>query len=289
MQKTIYIVTGLAGAGRSTVLKSFEDREFYCLDNLNIDLLRYSLELIRQGKLRGKGYAFGLDVSDEKVVADFPAFKASVSADFKLRVIFLTAEPEVIIARFGATRRRHPLAKDTDKISELITQEKLLLQPIENLADMVLDTSQYEPRQLNGVIEQHLAGEIPTRSMHVVLTSFGFKNGLVTPVDLLFDVRFLRNPFYVEELKEKTGIELGVKEYISEDVNYEEFMEKICGLLTFLLPKYYAEGKHYLRIGVGCTGGKHRSVFVAEELLRRLTQYPQKNLKFSLFHRDITH
>lgn len=283
----LVVVTGLSGAGLTTVLNTLQDSGFYCIDNLPVQLVQSAVDFILKGKVQARGFALGMDIRDKRFAQDFPALKQQLSAQLRLDVIFLTAESEVLASRYNATRRAHPLVGKRGDISSAIEKERALLAPVKTAADQVVDTTTLSPHALARRIEDRYANAIAPRSLYVTITSFGYKYGQLRPSDEILDVRFLPNPFFIQDLREKSGKEREVAAYIAADQRTQSFLEKIEDLHRFLLPLYFSEGKHYFRIGIGCTGGKHRSVFVAEWLAERLRAMPLSNIVVNVIHRDL--
>lgn len=262
----------------------------YCIDNLPMEMFSTIIDMMESGRIRAdQGLALGMDVRDRSFAQQFPEIKRKVASKVRLEVVFLTADDHVIATRFSTTRRRHPLLKDGETLSEVIEDERQLLSPVEEAADVVFDTSAWTPHMLARAMENRFFKEAPGRQLHVTITSFGFKFGQVKPVDTMFDVRFLDNPYFVPELKEKSGLDRAVHDYIFARDNAKKMMAMMEEMLRFLLPHYYKEGKHYFRIGIGCSGGRHRSVAFAEELGRSFLANPIPNTITTIIHRDIEH
>ncbi len=284
----LVIVTGLSGAGNSTALKALADQGMYCIDNMPCQMVDQMITLWEKGEIDARhGLAFCMDLRDKSFAKKFHELKKGLQARLKVVVIFLTANDHTLVTRFSATRRRHPLLGTGETISDAIKLERELLAPVEEAADVVFDTSDWPPHKLGREIESYLAADIPERMLHVTLTSFGFKHGQVQPVDSLFDVRFLPNPFFVDKLRPKSGLDEAVRKYILSFEAAGLMADKIEDMLRFLIPQYHAEGKHYFRVGIGCTGGKHRSVCLVEELGRRFLSRPTDKTVVTLLHRDI--
>lgn len=281
----LVIVTGVSGAGRSVAIKSLEDNDFFCIDNLPVDLFRATAEFIKRSSQAR--HAIGMDIRDEKFIKSFYTLKDELSSDIDVEVVFLTASDEVLARRYQTTRRKHPLLDTGGDLLTAIKREKALLSQIEKNADMAFDTSSWSPHYLSRIIEERFTKDHPRRNLFVSITSFGFKYGGYRDADSVFDVRFLDNPHFVNELREKSGLNQAVRDYIFKDSRTQEFIDKLIDLHRFLLPNYFAEGKHYFRIGIGCTGGKHRSVCLAEELAKRLTELNLANILVSVSHRDL--
>ena len=279
-KRRIFIVTGLSGAGKSQALKIFGDFGFYCVDNLPLALFKNFTDYVKQNGER-KDIALGIDVREGGRVRDMPKILNSmVQDDFVVKVIFLDASEECLIRRFSETKHRHPIHK---KLAAAIAHEREVMSPIRTMADKVIDTSDLKLGELKEKLSA-LMGLTREGDMQISVVSFGFKNGILKDCDIVMDVRFLPNPYYIAELREKTGLDKDVQDYIMSFKETKEFAEKFADLIKYLIPKYIKEGKSYLTIAMGCTGGKHRSVFMAHELAQRLVK---AGLNATEFHRDI--
>lgn len=284
----LVIVTGLSGAGNSTALHALADAGLYCIDNLPMELIGPTISLLESGRIvADNGLALCMDVRDLSFATQFPELRRQLAERIRLEVVFLTADSHVLATRFGATRRKHPLLRSGETLTEAIERERELLGPVEEAADTVFDTSTWSPHQLARAVESRLSAELPARMLHVAVTSFGFKHGQVQPVDTLFDVRFLDNPYFVPALKSKSGLDAEVRDYVLGNDTARTMLAKMEDLLRFLLPLYYEEGKHYFRLGIGCTGGRHRSVCLAEEIGRLFFLKPVPHTVLTIIHRDI--
>jgi UPF0042 nucleotide-binding protein len=284
----LVIVTGLSGAGNSTALAALADAGMYCIDNLPMEMLVPTIDLLEAGRFGAEhGLALCMDVRNKGFATKFPEVTRKLGARVRLEVIFLTAEDHALATRFSTTRRRHPLLGDGETLIEAIQRERELLGPVEESADAVFDTTNWTPQQLARAVEGRVQNDLSTRSLHITITSFGFKHGQLAPIDMLFDVRFLDNPYFVPELKAKSGLEPEVREFIFSRANATTMLAKMEDMLRFLVPLFYQEGKHYLRIGIGCTGGRHRSVCFAEELGRKFLAKPMPHAVLTILHRDI--
>ncbi|WP_051329410.1 RNase adapter RapZ [Geminicoccus roseus] len=278
----IVIVTGMAGAGRTTALKVLEDLGLEAVDNLPIGLLR---KLVQTVDPLETDLAIGIDPRSrtfdvEALITRLERLRGSGVAE--IRLLFLDCDDEVLRRRFSETRRRHPLAFDRS-LEDGIAHERQILARVREMADHIIDTSALTAADLKRVISGHFdAAEGQRLAIHVM--SFSFRNGLPREADLVFDVRFLRNPHYDRDLRPMTGLDQPVQEYVADDLDFASFMERLVNLLLPLLPRYRAEGKSYLTIAVGCTGGKHRSVFVAESLSAQLRE---AGWVVGAHHRDI--
>ncbi len=279
-KRRIFIITGLSGAGKSQALKIFGDFGFYCVDNLPLALFKNFTDYIKQNGER-KDIALGIDVREGGRLKDMPKILNSMVADdFIVKVIFLDASEECLIRRFSETKHRHPIHK---KLAAAIAHEREVMSPIRTMADKVIDTSDLKLGELKEKLSA-LLGLTREGDMQISVVSFGFKNGILKDCDIVMDVRFLPNPYYIPELREKTGLDKEVQNYIMSFKETQEFAEKFADLIKYLIPKYIKEGKSYLTIAMGCTGGKHRSVFMAHELAQRLAK---AGLNATEFHRDI--
>lgn len=283
----LVIVTGLSGAGKSTAIKALEDLSFYCIDNLPFAMVDDAVDHLLQSKWTPRRYALGMDARDKEFIAGFADLQMRLKQRIKLDVLFLTCAPDQLAERYSTTRRKHPMLDSGGQLIAAIRRENHALQPIEKLADVSFDTTTWSVHFLARKVEERYSGRLVGRQLHVNITSFGFKNGLLKPVDTVFDVRFLRNPFFDPLLKDRTGLESAVANYVFEDPNAKLFLDKLVSLHQFLLPEYYKEGKHYFRIGIGCTGGKHRSVAMAERLAVDLANLNLPQIAISVNHRDL--
>lgn len=270
----LIIVTGMSGAGKSTALKILEDFGFFCVDNLPIRLIETFTELAVGDQ--DKDVALGIDIRSGR---DLPLLQNIIQKwkenDFPFSIIFLDAEDEVLIKRFKETRRAHPLARH-GRIEQGILLEREKLAFLQASADYVLDTGNMLTKELRRSLEQIFFDDQKESSLGVTVLSFGFKYGIPSDADLVFDVRFLPNPYYEPELREHTGLEKIVQDFVMQGTAGEEFLKKLADLMGFLLPLYEQEGKNQLVIAVGCTGGKHRSVTIACRLaacLKALGRY----------------
>lgn len=279
----IILVTGLSGAGKTSALKAFEDLGFECIDNVPLSLLR-NLTGGDGGEPR-KPLAVGIDIRTR----DFGAAAFAEELDQlktetggRTRMLFMDCTDDELRRRYGETRHRHPLAQDRP-ISDGIAHERRLMAPLRDRADVVLDTTSFGPGEMKTILKGHFGTEADG-GLALFVTSFGFKNGLPREADLVFDVRFLNNPHYDPVLKPLTGRDEAVAEHVAADPGFAPFFDGLTALLAPLLPRYAQEGKSYLTIALGCTGGRHRSVFVAETLRRWLEQ---KGERVHLRHRDL--
>lgn len=262
------IVTGMSGAGKSSVLKMLEDTGFFCVDNLPIKLVKKFVKLIVQG--HNDKVALGLDIRSGQSLDELDEILNDMKdSGFKYEILFLDCSTEVLVKRFKETRRIHPLSQ-TERVDKGIELEREKLDFLRRKADIIIDTSHLLIRELKSQIDTIFVEEEKFKNFMVMILSFGFKYGIPVDSDLIFDVRFLSNPYYVPELKEKTGMETEVSSFVMASDAAGQFLNKLEDMLTFLIPHYISEGKNQLVIGIGCTGGKHRSVTLTNELAKRL-------------------
>ena len=277
------VVTGLSGSGKSTALKVLEDLGFYCIDNLPVALMPRFLELWQSSREDVGRVALGIDVRERRFPQDFPrVFDELREAGVALEVIYLEASDDVLVRRFSETRRPHPAAEG-GTVADGIRRERDALREVRELADRILDTSAFTVHELRAALRELLA-TTEAGTMTVALVSFGYKYGLPTDTDLALDCRFLPNPFFVDELRPKTGTDPEVATWVLDRPDARKFLEHVLALLDFALPRYHREGKSYLTIAMGCTGGRHRSVTLVEELRRQLAGRGHRVL---VRHRDI--
>ncbi|MBQ2888237.1 MAG: RNase adapter RapZ [Firmicutes bacterium] len=265
------IVTGMSGAGKTNLVQVLEDMGYYCVDNLPPNLFGKFVDLILQVQDDGARVALVADVRGGKFFADvYDVLQDLRNKGINYEIIFLEASDEILVRRYKETRRRHPLTK-SGSVLEGIQEERKRLQRIRGEADVIIDTSNLKVQDFKQRVADLLQGGADERLL-VNVTSFGFKYGLPIDVDLVMDVRFLPNPFYVADLKPQTGLDEAVRDYVLQRPESESFLQKYTDLLLELLPQYVQQGKHHLALAVGCTGGQHRSVAVAEEIGRRLSE-----------------
>jgi UPF0042 nucleotide-binding protein len=283
-KRQFVIITGLSGAGKTQVAHFLEDMGFYCVDNLPPTLIPKFAELCNQAGNKLSRVALVVDIRGGDFFDHlFAALNELEAAGTHYRIIFLDASDETLVRRFKETRRRHPLAA-TGLVTEGIKRERQRLEELKARAHHIIDTSSLSPGQLKDEIRRVFTSDFIGDDLPVTIISFGFKYGIPLDVDLVFDVRFLPNPYYIESLRYRTGYEEEVKNYVLKWPVTREFLTRITDLLVFLLPHYRKEGKTHLLVGIGCTGGRHRSVVVAQELARMLGQSQKRVLAE---HRDI--
>jgi UPF0042 nucleotide-binding protein len=282
------VLTGLAGSGKSQAIKALEDLGYFCVDNLPIELLPMLADLTLRAGTEISRAAVVVDIREGKMLKEFPRAYKRLQQRSHLNpvLIFLEAEVPTLVRRFSETRRPHPLAPDRSAI-EGIREEKKALQQVRRMADHIVDTSEMTVHELRHAFTGVAAGRVPGGQLVVTVLSFGFKHGIPVDSDLLFDVRFLPNPHFVPELRPHTGRDRAVVRYINKSKATHEFLTHTLNLLNFLIPQYVHEGKTYLTIGIGCTGGRHRSVAITEALKKGLSGI--QGVRVRVRHRDIAH
>jgi len=281
MPVSVVIITGVSGSGISSALKDFEDLGYFAIDNLPAQLIPTFVKLCDDSSEIDRT-AFVVDVRSREFLSLFPRMHEElIGKGVDVTVLFLEADDEVLLRRYNETRRPHPLP-DQDVV-QAIRQERELLAEIRNLADHVIDTSEHTVHTLRDVIKDHFA-EKSDHELNVTLSSFGFRHGTPRGLDLMFDVRFLPNPHFIANLRPLTGRDPAVVEYLQSESEVEDTIARFIDLLAYLLPRFMREGKSYLTVGVGCTGGRHRSVMVAEAITQRLNELGYKS---KAIHRDI--
>ena len=282
--RELVILTGMSGSGKASALKSFEDLGYYSVDNLPLDLIPRFADLVLKSAEITRA-ALVIDVREGIRLDRFPAILKQVRKVLPTRVVFLEASEDAIVRRFSETRRPHPLGRG-ETVMASIRAERKRLDPIRNVADILLDTTKFNVHDLRAHINAQFegAGEKNDQNLTISVTSFGFKNGVPSDADLVFDVRFLPNPHFVPEFRKLTGKHPKVAKYVRQFPQTQEFLDKATDMLTFLLPHYIKEGKSYLTVAIGCTGGQHRSVMITEELKKRLGE---AGYRVKAAHRDM--
>mgnify|MGYP001586685756 CR=1 FL=1 len=280
----VVIISGLSGSGKTVALRALEDSGFFCVDNLPLTLIdSFITHLTQKGDIKRIG--IGIDIREQGFLLKTASALQALRKKHKTEIIFLEAEKGVLIRRFKETRRPHPLSRSfKNDIGKSIEAEKKALMPLRKEADRIIDTSSYTPHQLRQLITSLYSSAAKGSAMSLTLISFGYKFGVPQNIDLLFDVRFIPNPHFVPELKELSGIDMPVKKFIFEKPRTKEFMKKLKGLLNFLIPLYIKEGKTYLTIGIGCTGGRHRSPAITEKIASLIKNQP---VDINIVHRDL--
>ena len=278
------VVTGMSGSGKRTAMKMLEDVGFYCVDNLPVPLIEKFVELVATPNGEISKVALGLDVRADQPFGDAQRILDKLRENgYMFEILFLEASDSALLKRYKETRRMHPLSPD-GRVEEGVHKERDILQGIKQKADYVIDTSNLLTRELKEEIDHIFVRNEEYNSLMITILSFGFKYGIPADADLVYDVRFLPNPFYIDELKHKTGNDKEVQDYVMSFSEASVFIDKLTDMLDFLIPNYVKEGKHQLVIGIGCTGGKHRSVTLANELYARMKDYGNYGVK--LYHRD---
>jgi RNase adapter protein RapZ len=276
------VITGLSGSGKGSVLKSLEDLGFYSVDNLPVDLIPKFAELICDNPSI-QSAALVVDIREGEGLKRFPSVFASNRKSVDAKLVFLEAEDQTIIRRFSETRRPHPLGTDTS-VARSVRSERETLAPIRAMADLTINTSKFTVHELREFIGERFRGQRDQSNIVIYVTSFGYRNGVPPDSDLVFDVRFLPNPNYIPQFKNLTGRHPSVARYIRSFPQTTEFIQRISDLLVYLLPHYIREGKSYLTIAFGCTGGQHRSVMMADQIRKNLAA---AGFKAKVNHRDI--
>ena len=282
----LVIVTGISGAGKVTALKIFEDNGYYCVDNLPIDLIESFADILFGQTNEKNKVAIGVDIRSGKNLEKMSEVLKNMKAkEQNYEILFLDCNNNTLIKRFKETRRSHPMG-DRDSVENEINEERAKLEFLREQADYIIDTSNLLVKELRGGIEKIFVLNRDYRNLFVTIMSFGFKHGVPADCDLVFDVRFLPNPYYVPELKHKTGNQKEVQDYVLNSTVSHEFLDKLVDMIKFLIPNYIEEGKNQLVIGIGCTGGHHRSVTIANELYNQLNS-SDASYGIRLSHRDI--
>ncbi len=282
----LVIVTGISGAGKVTALKIFEDNGYYCVDNLPIDLIESFADILFGQTNEKNKVAIGVDIRSGKNLEKMSEVLKNMKAkEQNYEILFLDCNNNTLIKRFKETRRSHPM-DDRDSVENEINEERAKLEFLREQADYIIDTSNLLVKELRGEIEKIFVLNRDYRNLFVTIMSFGFKHGVPADCDLVFDVRFLPNPYYVPELKHKTGNQKEVQDYVLNSPVSHEFLDKLVDMIKFLIPNYIEEGKNQLVIGIGCTGGHHRSVTIANELYNQLNS-SDASYGIRLSHRDI--
>ncbi|MEK7829822.1 MAG: RNase adapter RapZ, partial [Acidobacteriota bacterium] len=278
------IITGLSGSGMSSAMNVFEDLGYFCVDNLPVQLIPSFVQLFERKEFGVTRAALGLNIRDGEFLKDFPQVYAQLRArgDLETTVLFLEASDAALQRRYSETRRPHPLGDG--RVLESITEERKRLEPIRAVADVIIDTSDHNVHSLRAWLKTRFAPESAEKQTDITIVSFGFKYGVPLDSDLLFDVRFLPNPYFVPELREQTGNDQPVIEYLEKSEDAVETIRRFNEMLNYLMPLYQREGKSYVTVAIGCTGGKHRSVAVANALNQHLNR---KGFHARVTHRDV--
>ena len=278
------IVTGMSGAGKSTALRTLEDLGFFCVDNLPVMLIQRFADIAHDDKLEVDNVAIGVDIRSGEALGQLSVcLEEMKKSNYNYEILFLDATEKVLVKRFKETRRAHPLSRG-GRINEGIAKEREKIEFLKQRADYIIDTSTLLTRELKSELDKIFVSGDEYKNMIITVMSFGYKYGIPRDSDLVFDVRFLPNPYYDFNLRPMTGNDEPVAQYVKNCEEYDSFLNKLTDMISFLLPQYQKEGKNQLVISVGCTGGKHRSVTVANALHKELSELPYT---VRLFHRDI--
>lgn len=281
----IIIITGLSGSGKSTAMAAFEDAGFYCVDNMPVALLPKFLELPFESDTEIAGIAFVMDLREKGFLAEYGAvFESLKKRGYQFEIFFLEAEEDVLVQRYSATRRQHPLSHQSKGLLEGIRAEKERLRDLRSVSDKIIDTSKYNVHELKSKILELARKSKINVSMQIQIVSFGFKYGVPLDADLIIDVRFLANPYFVAKLKDLDGEHVEIKNFILNHPDSHTFLNKYLDLLDYLIPMYEKEGKAYLTLAIGCTGGRHRSVTIARAIFDHIRKTKDQ---IEIVHRDI--
>jgi UPF0042 nucleotide-binding protein len=281
-EKKLVIVTGISGAGKASALKAFEDLGFHCVDNLPLELLPDFAALVDKSDEMEKA-AIVVDVREGTTLDRLPEILKSIKKLLRTRVVFLDSQDAVLVRRYSETRRPHPLGR-LETVSRSIVEERQLLDPIRNVADTLIDTSNFNVHELRANIQTRFGRTDEAHQLLISCLSFGFKNGVPLDADMVFDVRFLPNPHFVPQFRKRTGLDPEVAAYVRQFPQTGEFLRRVTKLMLYLLPHYVKEGKSYLTVAFGCTGGQHRSVMMAEEIASELKK---AGYQVKALHRDV--
>jgi UPF0042 nucleotide-binding protein len=280
--RELVIITGLSGSGKLSALKAFEDLGYYAVDNMPIDLVPRFAELIAESAATTRA-ALVVDVREGQGLERFPAILKQIRKTLATTVIYLEASEAALLRRFSETRRPHPLGRG-DRVAGAIKSERKVLDPIRNVADIIIDTSNFNVHELRTHVQDKFVSGGTGKDLLISSLSFGYKNGIPLEADLIFDVRFLPNPHFIPEFRPLTGKHPKLIAYLRKFPQTREFLDRVTSMLLFLLPHYIHEGKSYLTVAFGCTGGQHRSVMIAEEISRRLGK---EGYRIKTAHRDM--
>lgn len=280
--RELVILTGLSGSGKASALKAFEDLGYYAVDNLPIDLVPRFAELVAQSVEITRA-TLVVDVREGQGLDRFPQTLQALRQTIQTTVVYLEATEAVLLRRYSETRRPHPLGRE-EQVVHAVVAERQKLEPLRNIADVIIDTTRFNVHELRAYIQSKFSRESSAKSMLITCMSFGYKNGVPLDADLVFDVRFLPNPHFIPQFRPLTGKDPKVARYIRKFEQTKEFLDKVSDMLLFLLPYYIQEGKSYLTVAFGCTGGQHRSVMISEEISKRLSK---KSYRVKSEHRDM--
>lgn len=284
-QLIIIIITGLSGSGKSTAMAAFEDAGFYCVDNMPVALLPKFLELPIENDTGIAGIALAMDLREKGFLSEYSAVFDSLKKEgYAFEILFLEAEEDILVQRYSATRRQHPLSQQAKSLLEGIRAEKKQLADLRAVSDKIIDTSNFTVHELKASILEIARKSKIKVSMRIQVVSFGFKYGIPHDADLIIDVRFLINPYFVSELKPLDGTDTKIKKFVLNHPDTRTFLDKYLELLDYLIPMYEKEGKSYLTLGIGCTGGRHRSVTIAGAIFDHIRKTKDQ---IEIIHRDI--
>lgn len=280
----LVVVTGMSGSGKRTAMRMLEDAGYYCVDNLPVRLIDKFVELVSEKNTELTKVAMGIDARADEPFEEVEKMMTSMkNSNIHLEILFLETSDQVLLRRYKETRRIHPLSPE-GRVEEGIEKEREVLAGIKSISDYIIDTSNLLTRELKEEIDRIFVEDKAYNNLMINITSFGFKNGIPQDADLVFDVRFLPNPFYVDNLKNLTGLDEAVQDYVMGFKESEEFLLMLENMLRFLIPNYIKEGKYQLVVAIGCTGGHHRSVTLAEQLFKRMEK---GDYGITLCHRDV--
>lgn len=282
----VVIVSGLSGAGKTVALRALEDTGYFCIDNLPVALIEPFLSTIKT-KQDIEKIGIGVDIREKEFLSDAYNILSFLKGQYRIEILFLEAEKDVMLRRYKETRRPHPMLSIRGEMSmeAAVEEERMLLSVIRDAADMIIDTSNYTPHQLRYLITSMYGNVVETQAINISLISFGYKFGVPQNVDLLFDVRFLPNPYFIPELKHLKGTDSVVYDFVMKSNETKEFLGHITRIIDFLLPHYIREGRTYLVMGIGCTGGRHRSPAIVEDISRSIKE--KHGIKPNVIHRDM--
>ncbi len=280
--RQMVILTGLSGSGKGSALKALEDLGYYAVDNLPIELLPEFAELVARSATTPRA-AIVVDVREGATLERFPSTLTSIRERVATTVVYLEASRAALLRRFSETRRPHPLGRE-ERVEHAMDEERALLDPVRNVADIVVDTSNFNVHELRAYVQKRFAAIGDAPSLLISSISFGYKNGVPLEADLVFDVRFLPNPHFIPEFRPLTGLDPQIIAYVRQFPQTAQFLDKVTSMLLFLLPHYIHEGKSYLTVAFGCTGGQHRSVMISEEVGARLAK---EGYQVKTAHRDM--
>ena len=282
----IIIITGLSGSGKSTAIAAFEDAGFYCVDNMPVELLPKFLELPIESDSEIAGLAFVMDLREKGFISKYKSiFESIQKKGYDFKILFLEASEAILLQRYSQTRRHHPISRGNGLLDRIRTEQEQL-KSLKIVADKIIDTSHFNVHDLKSVINDIAQKSKDLAPIRINILSFGFKYGIPHDADLIIDVRFLANPYFVPELKDLDGTNKKIKDYILNNDETRIFLKKYLDLLDYLIPLYEKEGKNYLTIAVGCTGGRHRSVTIAQHIFEHILKLESQII---VTHRDIDH